>query len=274
MMKNTKVIFTTATADTINQAIVTLGSIKRQGEVDGKDWDLLLFVDDVSIIPTSYSTAMGLQVIGTNGDLLLTAFDYINTITSYERAIYVKNTCVVTQDIEPILNLDLCGHAIGGALDWYGYVPQIEDADPRIKWHNCPLFNGLFFNGGVLVFNPKELAELVPSFSALPDDVFNDTFGETNEMMNVAIEEFYVLPQRFNVFADVYDTMPGGHKAFMEIEPLVINYDCPENPWFGYDPELKRIFKQQRTDVYLAAMQMVNLFVSPKFVDKVKANCA
>lgn len=270
---NKKVIFTTATSDTINQAIVTLGSVVRNSGYNSDEWDLVLFVDDIDIIPKAHCTALGIKVIGTNGNLILSAFDYINIVMLYERAVYIKHTCVVTQDIKPILNLDLCGHVIGGALDWYGYVPQIEDKDPTIKWHNCPLFNGLFFNGGVLVFSPKELRKIVPSFSALPDDVFNDTFGTENEMMNVAIEEFYVLPQRFNVFADLYDTFPGGHEAFMDIEPLIINYDSPENPWFGYDPELKRVFEQQRTDIYLDAMDVVKPLLSPEFVEKVNGNC-
>lgn len=271
---NKKVIFTTANSTTVNHAIVTLASVIRHGNIDRSEWDIILFVGDISIVPESCPAAMGITIIGTNGDLTLTAFDYINTVSKYERAIYVGHTCIVTQDIQPILNLDLCGHAIGGALDWYGYVPQIEAIDPTIKWHNCPPFNGLFFNGGVLVFNPKELVELVPSFSALPDDVFNDTFSEANEMMNVAIEEFYVLPQRFNLFTDLYGTIPGGADAFMAIEPLIINYDCPENPWNGYDPEYARIFNQQRPHIYLKEVESVSQFLNPGFVDKVKANCA
>ena len=100
---------------------------------------------------------------------------------------------------------------------------------------------------------------------------FNDTFGTENEMMNVAIEEFYVLPQRFNVFADLYDTIPGWTRSLYGYRTSDYKLSIVQRT-HGLDttPELKRCISNNNVQTStLMRVDVVKPLLSPEFVEKV-----
>lgn len=209
--------------------------------------------------------------------LTFAALDYLHQ-RGVEHAVYLDSDTCTVDNVKLLANLDYCGHVIAARLDYYGYPPRILGSwDSTMEYKAGAAFSGLYFNSGVITYKLQDFyKQYVPDGSLM--ELYKASLGKFQFFdqcfLNNLVDEFYVLPNRYNWMTDFQHTLRGGIQRHVKEHVAILHFSGPCKPWGKDEYNHHSVRTMHRLPRYLVEVKAVSPFLDDDFIANVERHAA